>query len=108
MPPRMTQADIEARDQFRETLARIDERTSNIWRLTESQEMHLRTLNGTVAETVRRQTATDTTVYGKKTDKGLVGELAGLKKYLIIAFALILAGSGLSVAEILNVINLIG
>lgn len=75
---------------------RIDERTSNTYKLTEQTESHLRTLNGTVKTNTSRIDGLVREVYGFKQKQGLIKDVEKTKstvQRILIGLA-VLAGSG--------------
>lgn len=88
-------------------LATLLERTDNILTCSQKQEQHLAQLNGTISNLRQSEQAIQTTLYGKREDKGLCGEVNWLKRYVWILFIIIVGGGGLSAAELTNLINLV-
>ena len=89
-------------------LIRVDERTESIIRELQDQNKHLAQINGTVSELKQVDTALVTTVYGKKSDKGLCGEVSNLKRILWGILAILVSGGGVLGAEAQGLINLFG
>jgi len=53
-------------------LIRIDERTNNIWNVTEKQEKHLKNLNGKVAEAIIKAAENTKDIEGNRRSINLV------------------------------------
>lgn len=58
-------------------LVRLDERTANIWRVTELQEQHLRELNGSTRKIANRVTIVETRVEERTASKISKKAIAG-------------------------------
>jgi len=69
---------------------------------------HLALTNGSLKKYEDNLTGLNTTVYGRKSDKGLCGEVSGLRKMIYWIFAIIITGGTLSGLEITDVIHLFG
>ena len=98
----MTKLTPGARD---ELLVRVDERTDSIIRELKDHNEHLVRINGIMRKHDEMITTLNTTVYGEKSDKGLMGgisDIAANQKKLIIIVAVIAAGVGGGVAEVIK------
>lgn len=73
-------------------LARLDERTNNIYHLAETTESHLRELNGTVRKNTGDILAISDDMYGKDNKSGLCAEMdkakANIQRIIIILVAI--------------------
>jgi len=91
-----------------ETMGRLDERTNNIYMMTERQEKHLAQINGSVGELQQADISLMTTVYGKKSDKGLCGEVSNIKKILWGLIIILVSTGGIGVAQANGLLHLFG
>ena len=96
---------VEKRD---ELLGRLDERTESIIRELTSQNKHLALINGNLQKHQDNLISINTTVYGKKSDKGLCGEVSAIKRVMIAVLVLVLGGGTISGLEWANVIHIFG
>lgn len=91
-----------------ELLIRLDERTEKIQKSTDLQEKHLARLNGSVQQLEIDNAAVKTTVYGRKSDKGLCGEVSSMKKTLYGLAVVVLGGGTLTGLQMTDIISWFG
>lgn len=103
----------ELKEQSREMIVRIDERTESIIRELKDQNSHLVKINGTIGELRQMSMSLVTTIYGKESDKGLCGDVTTAKKAISQQqkvtwglIAILLATNGVSLAQAQGLISL--
>jgi hypothetical protein len=87
-------------------LGRIDAKTTSIEKAQIETNKHLAQINGRLNKHDDSITALNTTTYGKKSDKGLCGEVSTLKKLIFMIAIIVLGSSTVTGLEWANVINL--
>ncbi len=92
----------------RELVLILLERSESHLRELQDQNKHLAQINGSVSDLKQTGTALTTTVYGRKSDKGLCGEVSNLKKILWGVLVILVSGGGVLGAEAQGIINLFG
>ena len=91
-----------------ELLIRLDVGMANIEKTTTLQEKHLARLNGSVQQLEIDNAAVKTTVYGRKSDKGLCGEVSTLRRIIYGVAIVVLGGGTLTGLEWADVISIFG
>lgn len=69
---------------------------------------HMALTNGNLTKYQDNLRDLNITVYGKKTDKGLCGDISSMRKMIYWLFAIIIVGGTVSGLEMGNVIHLFG
>jgi len=91
-----------------ELLIRLDENVKGMVKIQVEQSKHLAMINGSLQRHDENIIGLNTTVYGKKSDKGLCGEMIAIKKVLWSIMAVVLAAGTVGGLEVGDVINWFG
>ena len=88
-------------------LGRIDERTESIIRELTTQNKHLAQINGKLLQHAEDIEAYGTTIYGRKSDKGLCGDVAFIRRILYGLVVIVLGGGtvagGLELTDVIHI-----
>lgn len=96
--------------EIRDLLARLDERTANIWRMVEEQELHLRQINGSLREQAIQSEVNKVALFGRNGDRGLIDKTECLERnfHKLCIFLAGVLGTGAIGGGIYKLIEVIG